>query len=62
MTDDTLPPDENKLIAERRAKLAKHRESGQAYPNDYRRDALAGDLLANYNERAPEWFEANPPP
>ena len=60
MTDTIQPPDENKLIAERRSKLAKHREEGAAYPNDYRRDALAGDLLANFGERSPEWFEQNP--
>ena len=60
MSDAADRSDENKLIAERRAKLAKHREEGAAYPNDYRRDALAGDLLANFGERTPEWFEQNP--
>ena len=42
-------PDENKLIAERRAKLAALRAAGKlggAFPNDFRRDALAADLLA----------------
>ena len=34
--------DENKLIAERRAKLAELRKAGAAFPNDFRRDALAG--------------------
>ena len=29
--------DENKLIAERRAKLTGLREQGNAYPNDFRR-------------------------
>ena len=33
--------DENKLIAERRAKLDKVRGGGIAFPNDFRRDALA---------------------
>ena len=37
MSDD----DENHLIAERRAKLAKLRERGAAFPNDFRRNALA---------------------
>ena len=42
MTDQTQPPqDENKLIAERRAKLEKLRAAGIAFPNDFRRDALA---------------------
>ena len=35
MTDS----DENHLIAERRAKLARLRERGIAFPNDFRRDA-----------------------
>jgi lysyl-tRNA synthetase class 2 len=36
--------DENKLIAERRGKLDLLREGGNAYPNDFRRNALAGQL------------------
>mgnify|MGYP003340331281 CR=1 FL=1 len=42
--EDTAPQDENRLIAERRAKLEKLREQRNAFPNDFRRDALAGDL------------------
>jgi lysyl-tRNA synthetase class 2 len=38
--------DDNHLIAERRAKLQKLREQGITFPNDFRRDALAADLLA----------------
>ena len=34
--------DENHLIAERRAKLARLRERGIAFPNDFRRNALGG--------------------
>ncbi len=52
--------DENKLIAQRRAKLARLRERGQAFPNDYRRTALAGELHAGFDERPAEWLEANP--
>src|SRR5262245_37892232 len=55
------PVDENKLIAERRAKLAQARVQGQAFPNDFRRDALAGELHAAYGDRDDPWFEANPP-
>ena len=40
--------DENKLIAERRAKLAALREYGLAFPNDFRRTALAADLQRDY--------------
>ena len=36
--------DENKLIAERRAKLVALREQGNAYPNDFRRNAIAEEL------------------
>ena len=54
------PVDENKLIAERRAKLTEARAAGQAFPNDYRRDALAGELHAAYGERDDAWLEANP--
>ncbi|MBM5812615.1 MAG: lysine--tRNA ligase [Gammaproteobacteria bacterium] len=46
MADDTGGHDENALIAERRAKLARLRAAGPAYPNDFRRDALAADLHA----------------
>lgn len=59
MTDTPEPIDENKLIAERRAKLAKLRAEGQAFPNDFRRDALADDLLTVYGEREPEWFDTH---
>jgi lysyl-tRNA synthetase, class II len=54
-TDQTA--DDNKLMAERRAKLAKLRERGGAFPNDFRRDALADQLLTAYGERPAEWFE-----
>ena len=52
--------DENPLIAERRAKLAKLRAAGVAFPNDFRRDSLAGDLQAAFGERDDEWLVANP--
>ena len=45
MTDDR---DDNKLIAERRRKLALLREQGEAYPNDVHRDALADELHQAY--------------
>jgi len=60
MTDDRQ--DENKLIAERRAKLQRLREHGTAFPNDFRRDALAGDLVTVFGERSAEWLEQNPHP
>src|SRR3974390_1541449 len=52
--------DENKLIAERRAKLSELRKAGPAFPNDFRREALAGQLHASFGERSGEWLDANP--
>lgn len=56
MTDN----DENHLIAERRAKLAKLRARGNPFPNDFRRNALAGDLLTAYGEKSAEGLDAEP--
>jgi lysyl-tRNA synthetase class 2 len=50
---DTTPMpevDENRLIAERRAKLGTLREQGIAYPNDFRKDTTAGNLRERYAE------------
>src|ERR1700733_14376253 len=52
--------DEHKLIAERRAKLGALRAAGNAFPNDFRRDALAGQLHASYGDRSGEWLDAHP--
>ncbi len=51
--------DENRFIAERREKLRTLREQGQAFPNDFKRDALAGDLQTKYADKPAEWFEDN---
>ncbi|PLW70284.1 lysine--tRNA ligase [Pseudohalioglobus lutimaris] len=51
MSDNQADPeihDENKLIAERRAKLDAIREQRNAYPNDFRRTAEAGHLQQEY--------------
>ena len=45
---DNLPQDENKLIAERREKLRALRAHGAAFPNDFKVDAFAGDLQAEF--------------
>jgi len=50
--------DENHLIAERRAKLQKLRERGVAFPNDFRRDALAADISTAYAEKSAEALDA----
>jgi lysyl-tRNA synthetase class 2 len=55
MTDHTpaapSAQDENRLIAERRAKLAKLREAGVAFPNDFVPDARAADLQRTYGDQ-----------
>ena len=53
--------EENHIIAERRAKLAKLRESGVAYPNDFVRKDLFGDLRAAYGDKTAEELEALAP-
>jgi lysyl-tRNA synthetase, class II len=58
--DGDAPLDENALVAERRAKLARLREAGTPFPNDFRRDALAADLHATYENRSDEWLTAHP--
>ncbi|MEZ5453425.1 MAG: lysine--tRNA ligase [Thiothrix sp.] len=63
MSEQELPQehsDDNKLIAQRREKLAKLREQGVAFPNDVARDNKATDLHARYGEHDKPWFEENP--
>lgn len=59
MTDEknTQVQDDNKLIAERRQKLAVIREEGNAFPNAFRRDILAADLIAAHGEKGKEELE-----
>ena len=49
MSDDKNRPDEHKLIAERRSKLDTLREQGNAFPNDFRRNATAGELQQTFH-------------
>ena len=51
------PHDENKLIAERRHKLAELRQQRNPFPNDFRRSAVAGDLQAEYGDHSKEALE-----
>src|SRR5690606_6078411 len=48
---------DDRLVAERRAKLARLREQGAAFPNDFRRNALGGELTATYGAHTPEVLE-----
>ena len=61
-TNDAVA-EENRLIAERRAKLAARREraeaeGGSAFPNDFRRDSLAAELEAELGEYDKEALES----
>ncbi|MBS1133788.1 MAG: lysyl-tRNA synthetase [Burkholderiaceae bacterium] len=58
MNEPSAPAiDENQIIAERRAKLAELRGRGPAFPNDFRRTHLAGDLHAKYGALERETLE-----
>ena len=50
---------ENKLVAERRRKLQELREQGFAFPNHYRRSALAEQLHHIYDDYSNETLEAD---
>lgn len=46
--------DEHELIANRREALSHLRETGQAFPNDFRRDSLAADIHAAHADKEKE--------
>jgi lysyl-tRNA synthetase class 2 len=50
---------ENRLIAERRAKLDALRDSGPAFPNDFRPEHLAGELQVQYQDHDKETLETS---
>ena len=52
MTENGALPDDNQIIAERRAKLTTLRAVGIAFPNDFERCDMAGDLQLRYAEAA----------
>ena len=54
MTNESDPGAQSQLIAQRRAKLKELQANGQAYPNDFRRDSLAGDLHSRFADRSAE--------
>ena len=51
-------PDENKLIALRREKLEQLRANGNPFPNDFRRNCMAGELHAEYDDKSDQELEA----
>lgn len=52
--------EENEQMAQRKAKLAKLRENGKAYPNHFHRDVLANQLHERYESFTEEQLESNP--
>ncbi len=50
---------EHDLIAQRRQQLQELRESGNAFSNDFRRDALAADIVAKFEEKTKEELETD---
>jgi lysyl-tRNA synthetase class 2 len=49
--------EENRLIAERRAKLDELRQAGQAYPNDFRKNSISSDLHTRFCDIPAEELE-----
>ncbi len=47
----TEQQDEHRLIAQRRDKLSALRAEGEAFPNDFRRNTVAGELLVEYESQ-----------
>jgi lysyl-tRNA synthetase class 2 len=49
--------EENRIVAERREKLARLREAGVAYPNDFTRSHLSGEIEAAHGSKSKEDLE-----
>jgi lysyl-tRNA synthetase class 2 len=62
MNEEKPPSDSNPVIAERREKLKALRAQGIAYPNDFERKDLAGDLTAKYGEAERDALERDAVP
>ncbi|PHS68762.1 MAG: lysine--tRNA ligase [Methylophaga sp.] len=59
MTNE-IEQDENRLIAQRREKLAELREKGNAFPNDFRRNVMNAELAVEYENISKEDLEKTP--
>ena len=57
-TPNSVQQDENHIIAERRAKLAEWRASGDAYPNDFSRENTVGKIAEVYAAKSGEELDA----
>jgi lysyl-tRNA synthetase class 2 len=51
--------DENRLIAQRREKLAEIRQQGNAFPNDFRRNVMNAELAVEYENTDAETLKAD---
>jgi len=51
---NTLLPEDNEQIAQRKSKLAALRQQGEAFPNDFKRDHLAAALKVQYADLSNE--------
>src|SRR5690606_37585115 len=56
-TPTPLAAEDNRLIAERRGKLARLRTEGVAYPNDFQPDSQAAALHQAYGDKEKEELE-----
>ncbi len=56
-TQNATQHEDNKLIAERRAKLAEQRAEGNPFPNHFRRDSTAAELQEKYGDKSKEELE-----
>lgn len=59
MTNE-IEQDENRLIAQRREKLAELREQGSAFPNDFRRNVMNAELTVEYATTSKEELKELP--
>ena len=57
MTNE-IEQDENRLITQRREKLNELRKEGNAFPNDFRRNVLNAELVAEYTETDSDTLKA----
>ncbi len=60
MDDTKGQAEEHRLIAQRREKLRRLRERGEAFPNAFRREHLAAELHARYDGKPASFFEQAP--
>ncbi|MCK5360765.1 MAG: lysine--tRNA ligase, partial [Gammaproteobacteria bacterium] len=56
MTDSTQ--NDNEQIRQRREKLTAMRENGNPFPNDFRRNTMAAEILARYEDKDNDQLEA----